>query len=165
MKNVELEKDKENEKIEPKLTPKESIFLRCYLNGMSETDSYLHVEPNVTRPSAGVMGCKWLKRLKEKLNWGELMEVAGLGEVRLLKELRRHLEMKKVTFWQGEEIEGDYEDAPIQLRATEILVDLLGKRKFALELMGKDGQPIAIKYEAVTTDESEEEKVNGKKSS
>ncbi len=142
-------------KEEKGLTPKESKFLKCYFDGMTEVDSYLHLDSKVTRPSARVLGCRMLKRIKEKIDWPKLMEEAGLGEARLLQELLRMLRMKKVNFWQGSEIEGDWDDATIQLRATELLADLLGKRKHALDLLGEDGQSIAIKYEVIKPEEEE----------
>jgi len=143
---------------EKELTPREVLFLKAYFSGMSETDSFLHVRPETPRLSAGAQGCKMLKAIKAKMNWGELMDAAGLGDARLLQELTRHLKMKKVTFWQGQEIEGDFEDATVQLKATEILADLLGKRKHALELLGPGGEPLSIKYEIVKPEEEEDGK-------
>ncbi len=142
-------------KEEKGLTPKEAIFFRCYISGMNEVESYLHLDNKVTRPSARVLGCNMLKRIKEKMDWGKLMNSVGLGEARLLQELNRHLRMKKDIFYLGKVVEGDWDDSTIQLRATELLADLLGKRKHALELLGVDGEPIAIKYEVIKPEEEE----------
>ncbi len=158
-------KNQESSSIKEKpedLTPNEARFLIAYLSGMNETDSYLHVDNSVTRPSAGSMGCRMLAKIKAKRDWAALMDDAGLGDLRLLQELGRHLRMKKITFWQGQEIEGDFEDAPIQLRATELLADFLGKRKHALELLGPGGEPLSIKYEIV---EPKKEENNAEKTS
>ena len=75
--------------------------------------------------------------------------------MRLLREIARLLGMQKVVHYKGEEI-GEYEDGQIQMRATELLAEFLGKRKNSVELSGPGGIPLSIQYEAVQLDTNDE---------
>jgi hypothetical protein len=94
-------------------TPRERQFFRAYVSGMTATDAYLLVKPDVTRDTAAKMGYRLLKRLKGK-PWGQKLDDADQDEVRILEVLEDQLNCA---------------DPAIRQRALELLVDLHGKRK------------------------------------
>lgn len=74
-----------------------------------------------------------LKRILGKIDWPRLLGEAGLGEVRLLREVQARLAAVETKFWQGKSL-GEFSDNAVRMRATEVLADLLGKRKAELNL-------------------------------
>jgi phage terminase small subunit len=115
------------------LTPKEARFFRLYINGMTATDAYLKLCPHVQRDSADEMGCRMLKRIKRKVDWGTKLEEADLGEIRLLRELHKRFRAETTHFWQNEAVE-NLTDNTTRMHATELLAELLGKRKAELNV-------------------------------
>ena len=83
------------------------------------------------------------------------LEAAGLGEIRLLKELDSKLQAKVTKYYQDQSL-GDHEDNTTQMRATELLAELLGKRKTSVEHSGPGGVPLSIQYELVQPDADDE---------
>ena len=137
-----------NRKQRTELSVRDLTFLKYYFSGMNETDSYLHLNPSMERDSAAVGGCRLLAKIKKVVDWPKLLESAGLGEVILLRELRRMLRAKKDYFYLGKPIEGDFEDNATQMRCVELLADLHGRRKNVVEVTGK--VPLNIQYELIT---------------
>jgi hypothetical protein len=115
------------------LTPKEAQFFRLYIRGMSATDAYLKLRPGIKRESANAAGCRTLRRIKRKVDWGAKLEEADLGEIRLLRELHQRLRAETTHFWQDEEV-SNLTDNATRMRATELLAELLGKRKAELNV-------------------------------
>ena len=70
---------------------------------------------------------------KKKIDWQGKLEAAGLGEERLLREINRRLKAKVTKYWQGVSL-GDHVDNATRQRATELLAELLGKKKLELSL-------------------------------
>ena len=89
------------------------------------------------------------KTNKKKIDWSAKLEAAGLSEDRLLQELEKRLNAKVTKFYQDENL-GEFEDNTTQQRATELLADLLGKKKNQIELSGE----VAVKgYVGVSPDD------------
>jgi hypothetical protein len=65
---------------------------------------------------------------KKKVDWPRLLESAGLGEMRLIREIENQLNAKITKYYQDQSL-GDHTDNAVRMRATELLADLLGKRK------------------------------------
>ena len=136
-----------------KLTPREAQFLRAYIKGTPMDQAYLSVLPAGHKPmtddNARKSGSRMLKRIREKVDWPRLMESAGLGELRTLREVDARLKATKVEFYQGQIVKDKdgnpllLEDNGTRMRATELLVDLNGKRK--LEISGPGGGPIPVR--------------------
>lgn len=132
----------------------EAKFLQAYLAGANQTDAYLVVRPNVSRQTAGARGCLIMKRIREKVPWKDLLEACDLGEIRLIAELRKRLEAKKT----------DDADNTTRMRATELLAEMLGKKKADIGLV--PGTELVIRYQAiepgiVNVDESRDTTENG----
>lgn len=89
--------------------------------------AYLEVCPGVTEESAGTLGPRLYSRIVARVPWPQLLALAGLDDARLASELARKLEAKKTEFYQGEAV-AEVEDNGTQMRAVELLADLLGKR-------------------------------------
>lgn len=70
---------------------------------------------------------------KKKIDWSALLEAAGLGEDRLVREINLRLDAKVSKFYKGEFL-GDFEDNRTRMQATELLADLLGKKKAEIDL-------------------------------
>jgi hypothetical protein len=118
-----------------RLTPRDRIFLLGYIEGKTATDAYLVIRPEVTRETARVLACRMLKRILKKVDWPRLLEEAGLGEMRLVRELNKRLNAMITKYWQDKSL-GDFEDNSTRMRATELLADLLGKRKSEVAITG-----------------------------
>jgi|TARA_Y100000310_G_scaffold271862_1_gene286566 hypothetical protein len=132
-----------------RLTIRERRFLHAYLReGLSATDAYLLIATKViTTGSARELGSRLLKRIKKKVEWTEMLDAADLGLDRLAGEMNRMLRMQKVVHYQGEEV-GTYEDSGTQMRAVDLLADLLGQKKSSSNRRhgGEDGGPILIDF-------------------
>jgi hypothetical protein len=64
-----------------------------------------------------------------------MLESAGLGEMRLLRELEKRLGAMETHFYQ-DQVVADCEDNGTRMRATDLLADLLGKRKAEVAISG-----------------------------
>ena len=121
-------------------------------DNLSLTDAYLNVSPQntVAHRSASELGSRMMKRIKKKANWNEVLLGAGLDNMRLASEMNRMLGMQKVVYYEGKNI-GKCEDSGIQMRATELLADLLGLRKQAVDVnhSGKIIHYDAVVYDAI----------------
>lgn len=67
------------------------------------------------------------------MDWPRLLESAGLGEIRLLREVEKQLTATVTKYYQDQSL-GDHTDNAVRMRATELLADLLGKRKAELDV-------------------------------
>jgi hypothetical protein len=82
-----------------------------------------------------------MARIKRRLGertWQEKLEAADLGDTRLLEELSAALRAMKTEYYHGVPV-AECEDNTNRQRALELLADILGKRKAAVELMGMLG--------------------------
>ena len=62
-----------------------------------------------------------------------MLESAGLGEVRLVREIEKQLNAVVTRYFKDTSL-GEHTDNAVRMRATELLADLLGKRKAELTL-------------------------------
>jgi 2-phospho-L-lactate guanylyltransferase (CobY/MobA/RfbA family) len=62
-----------------------------------------------------------------------LLEAAGLGEERLLREIRKRLDARITKYFKDVSL-GEHTDNAVRMRATELLADLLGKRRTDINL-------------------------------
>ena len=115
------------------LTPRESRFLRAYMAGSSLKDAWLIACPTSTNKDPSVAGWKMLRRIKAKVDWEGKLAEAGLDDLTLLRELRKRLRAKSTHFYQDMAV-SDVEDNGTRMRATELLADLLGRRRAELTL-------------------------------
>lgn len=91
-----------------------------------------------------------LRRIKTKIDWETFLDEAGMGIDRLLVELNRKMAAKTTKHYQDESL-GDFDDNATQMRAVELLADLLGVRKQSVDVnhSGKIIHYDAVVYDAV----------------
>lgn len=118
------------------LTLRERRFLYYLARGYTETDAYLEIKGNkeITRQSAGASGCRMYKRiLKKKISIEEYLDIYGINNEKISKKLSDLLDAKKAVFYEGKQVDnGKIEDGAIQLRALELIIDLLGMRELTV---------------------------------
>ena len=112
---------------------------------MSQVDAYVEAvrKPDGTVPiqrnSAHVDSCKLMARLRKyPARWQDILAAAGLDDITLARKLCELLEAKRSEFYQGQEV-AVVTDNGTQARAVELLTEILGHRKQALELSGALG--------------------------
>lgn len=127
------------------LSLRERKFLRGWFEGMSLIDAYTEAirKPDGTVPiqrnSAYVDASKMMTRLrKNPAVWQSILAAAELDDFTLAKKIRELLEAKRTEFYQGEPA-GIVEDNGTQARMVELLSEILGHRKQAIELSGALG--------------------------
>lgn len=116
-------------KINP-LTTKDRAFLAAYFqSGLNATKAYLlmceKLGTSCTQGSAEVLGCKALKRVRASGDFRAILEIRGLDDLRLADEIDRLLKIKK-TYINGKGDVIDYDDGQTQVKAAEMLKDVLG---------------------------------------
>jgi hypothetical protein len=130
-----------------KLSARESMFLRLYIKGATLEEAYRKIHEGridakpISDRSIRQSGSNMLKRIKAKVDWPRLMESAGLGEMRVLREIEARLGAMETHFYQ-DKVVADREDNGTRMRATELLADFHGKRKNQLEVSGPGGGPL-----------------------
>lgn len=120
-----------------KLSPRERQFLQAYIdNGMYATQAYKSVFPNVNEATSRANGYRMLSRIRRKAGGREgLLEMFGLGEVRLMKEVDARLKATKVEFYLGALVRNQdgtpmvLEDNSTRMAATKLLAELHGARR------------------------------------
>ena len=118
------------------LTPRERRFLAAYFGGMSQWRAYLvTTDKPITESSAKSLASKMLKRIRRKTEYRELLDAANLGDTRLLREVNKRFRAMRTEFYQGEAV-AVVTDNTNRQRNTELLADLLGRRKTEIELSG-----------------------------
>lgn len=131
------------------LTTRERRFLKHYLrDGMDQVDAYLEAVKKAdgtypcSRATAHVTACRMLARLrKSPALWQDILAAAEIDNYTLASDLHRMRTAKKTEFYQGEAV-ADVEDNGTQMRAIELIAELLGHKK-AIDLSGV----ITIRYE------------------
>jgi len=116
-----------------KLTKNDCDFLRYIAKGMPAKYAYLKIHPDVTPESANTLAYRKRAKLKKKIDWQRLLEASDLGEERLLREIERRLNARITKYFKDISL-GEHTDNAVRMRATELLADLLGKRKAELLL-------------------------------
>ena len=92
-----------------------------------------------TPESARVTASNLERRLREnRALWQDILQAIGLDDYTLGGMLQWALNAKKTEFYQGEAV-AEVDDNGTRLRATELLAELLGHRKNALEIAGAIG--------------------------
>lgn len=113
-----------------RLTARERRFLFAVIAGKSGAVAYLEIamKAGLTAEKARAPASRMLARIKTKVDWPRLLEAVDLGELRLFRELERKLKAMTTKFYEDRAII-DVEDNSTQMRAVELLADLLGRRK------------------------------------
>lgn len=128
------------------LSPRERRFLEHWLGeGMTQTDAYLAASKRpdgsypCSRTAAGVSASKMVKRLRSyPAQFQAILASAGLDDYAFAGHLNRMLRAMRTEFYQGSPV-AECEDNTTQMRAVELLADVLGHRKNAVELSGALG--------------------------
>jgi hypothetical protein len=115
----------------------------AYFRTSNKTRAYLEVCPGVTEESAGSLGPRFFGKITARVPWPQLLALAGLDDARLANELAKKLEAKKSEFYQGEEV-AVVDDNGTQMRAVELLADLLGKRKTDITLNTQPAEGLTL---------------------
>jgi hypothetical protein len=117
-----------------RLSMRERRFLFAVIGGATAAASYLAL---ATKPMdlehARAPASRMFARIKGKLDWAALLEDAGLGELRILRELEAALNATKRIFFNGQQI-AEVPDNAARIDALVLLADLLGRRKTQLDL-------------------------------
>ena len=112
------------------LTNRDRQFLALYFaNGMNATDAWFKLcerggKP-CTRESAEVQGSRAVKRVRQSGDFRAILEERGLDDLRLANEIDRLLQVKR-TFITGEGDVVECDDGLTQVKAAEMLKDILG---------------------------------------
>ncbi len=132
---------------EPKLNPKEHLFLKYYLDVKNKetfgnsTLCAMKVWPNQKYFSAAVTASGILK--KTKIFLISLMEAKGLSQGKLIDKLNEWIDAKKIStsLTEPDKITNDWQT---QLKAGELIIKLMGLDKQILNQMNLqvDVQPI-----------------------
>lgn len=128
------------------LSPRERRFLEHWLGeGMTQVDAYLEASKRpdgsypCSRGTAYVNASKMVKRLRSyPAQFQAILASAGLDDYAFAGHLNRMLRATRTEFYQGKPV-AECEDNTTQMRATELLADILGHRKNAVELSGSLG--------------------------
>lgn len=87
-------------------------------------------------PGLRVSATRYYSRIKEKIDWPEFLELAGLGLDRVARKLNEMLECKKTEFYKGEVVT-HCTDNGTRMRAVELLAELHGLRKQEVKVSGE----------------------------
>lgn len=112
------------------LANRDRQFLAIYFaNGMNATDAWFTMCERAgkpcTRETAGTKGCQALKRIRASGDFRAILEAHDLDDLRLAREIDRLLAVKK-TFVTNDGKSIECEDGQTQVRAAEMLKDILG---------------------------------------
>lgn len=112
------------------LTPRERRFLAIYWdNGMNATKAYKALCDELGKPcadsTADTQGPAMMQRIRRSGDFRSILEARNLDDARLSYELDRLLRIKK-TYVNREGDSVEYEDGQTQVRAAELLKDVLG---------------------------------------
>jgi hypothetical protein len=131
------------------LTMSERRFLRAYIDCLDVGRAYRKVHPSLKLKSCQETGSRTLARIRARGDWNQLLEDAGLGDIRLMHELDLRLKATKivVNVVDKQIVEsGPYEDNITRSRATELLAKLLGRDVQKIAFQG--GPPeLVLRYE------------------
>jgi len=113
------------------LTLRDRLFLAFYFDtGMYATQAYMKYGESIGKPCthqvAEVQGSRALKRIRLSGDFRAILETRGLDDIRLASEINRLLQIKKPAISAKGEVVGEYEDGQTQVRAAEMLKDVLG---------------------------------------
>lgn len=124
------------------LSPFERKFIAEYFrNGFRIGKAYGVTKPEVDTKTCYEQGSRLLMRIKAKTaEWEKILKLAELDDFRLAVEVRKKLRARKVEFYQGAKVTV-VQDNGTQMRAVELLADLLGRRKMALPV-GESGEAL-----------------------
>ena len=124
------------------LSPKERAFMAEYFrNGMRMNAAYHVIFPKADAITCRVNSSRLFSRIRTKTtDWERILKLANLDDFTLALEVRKKLRAKKSEFYQGSAV-ATVQDNGTQMRAVELLADLLGRRKAAVPI-GPDGKPI-----------------------
>lgn len=125
------------------LSIRERMFLKNILTGMTQKAAYKAIIPDVSDAAAEQGGWKYMRRLRQKYPWEELLDAWDLGIERIAKKLEELLEATAPRFHQDVHL-GDWPDNAARGRALELLADFHKMRLQKVELTGKDGGPLEV---------------------
>lgn len=117
------------------LTPRERKFLYLYLEKSDFSGRVAYeklTEGKTTGAAAVVGGSRYLKRIREKLPWTEVLNTVDLDDFYLARKVKEMCEAMKTEFYQGEAVT-DVTDNSTRMKAIELLARLRGKDKIKLE--------------------------------
>ena len=129
------------------LSPKERRFMAAFFRLGTKAAAYRELSPNVTEESACTLGARIYAKISKKIDWPALLALAELDDARLASELARKLTAKKSEFYQGVSV-AVVEDNGTQMRAVELLADLLGKRSADVTVHNAESSFLAALEEA-----------------
>ena len=115
------------------LKPREQLFITKYLEGLNAKEAYLFISPNAADSTARVQGSVYLKRIKAKAKWSQLLEENGLDDFALIRSIKEMLNARTTKFYM-DTIVCTLKDNATRMKATELLADLRGKRKGQIDL-------------------------------
>jgi len=134
----------------------ERVWRYVNIEGYNYTEAWRSANPiTKAKKSSWTRLAKKDCELFEKI-YGEdlkkLLEAAGLGLTRIVQEIAKSLNAKKIELYQGEIVcdkEGNiiyFDDNMIQQRGRELLVRIHGLEKTQMEVSGKKGKPVGIVF-------------------
>jgi len=122
------------------LKPVEIAFLHEHMiNGLSLTAAYREVKKvraGTKDRSVWRTSSRFFSRIKQKIDWPQFLELAGIGVDRVIRELNDKLTCKKTEFHQGIAV-AECEDNGTQMRALELLAELHGLKKREIKFKGE----------------------------
>jgi len=129
------------------LSPRERRYIQ-YRYGpsrLSQVDAYLEAvkRPDgaspITRESATVAASKLDRRLRSNPPlWHDVLAAAGIDDLSLAEDLNWARNAERTEFYQGKPV-ATVSDNGTRMRAIELIAELLGHRKSAVEIGGMLG--------------------------
>jgi len=101
----------------------------------------------------------------------KLLDIAGLGLSRVVQELSKSLNQKKVELYQGKIVVDEkgniihFDDNMIQQKGRELLTKIHGLEKQEMKVTGEEGKPLGIVFLPVRMTPEEWMKEHGSKDS
>ena len=121
-----------------KLTPLEWRFMcNVIREGMTLADAYISIladeDKDIVRRTAYNQGSIYMKKIKAKIDWDEMLAIHNLDDSRLAYEVGLRLEAETTKFYQDEEL-GEYADNGVRMQATKLLAELRGKTNSGINI-------------------------------
>lgn len=122
------------------MTPTERRAWELYLyHGYNQTQAYIETH-KAAQEALRIdrdkdyrrQASRYFLNIKNKLSERGLLEAYDLGDDRLFRELNERLESMKTEFYKGKPI-AECIDNTTRMRATELLADILGRRKHIIQ--------------------------------
>jgi len=114
---------------------------------MSQADAYLSIrseDSKKLRPhTATNMGSKYMRHIKKKIDWEEMLNLHSLDDDRLAQEVELRLKSTTKKFFPDEGTE-TIDDNGTRMQATKLLAELRGKTSSGINITQNNNTQINV---------------------